>query len=349
MGHVVIHHDVITQMVKEMQESFDSNGPIRMSVVAEALDGRGPGVAESTNFYLPRLLLWLDERRREDQTQYAEVEAFAADEGLEPDFVGNLITVLEQRRHIRAARTIDTPVMPESFITELGQAEAQRLRELRSNPVRRTLYARDTLANWLFANFKTSHADVAAFVQAKQSSFFDDQLSGEEILEAVRFLAAQGLATVDADEAGLQLTTVGVECVLSGVSVSDYTSRRVAGGDTYFVGVAHGGVFGGQHQTVTQINRFGFNPDEIGQLANLAVLVQQVGPALGLPETEHHELHQAAEALAVEAADPEREPGRLRRATDRVLAGLMSATQATAALTMLIEAGRKAVTAVFGA
>lgn len=42
------------------------------------------------------------------------------------------------------------------------------------------------------------------------------------------------------------------------------------------------------------------------------------------------------------------DPSRLRRAADRVTTALGNATQVTTALTMLIEEGRKAYSAVFG-
>lgn len=348
MTRVVIHHDVIKDLHREMQASLDTNGPLRVPIVAEAPDGLGSDAAGATNFYLPRLLLWLDQRRREDPSHYAELDAFAADEAVEPEFVGNLITVLEQRRHFRTAGGIDSPVMPESFITDLGRAEAQRLRELRADPVARTRYARDVLANWLFANFRGSLADIAGFGQARQSIFLGDQLSSTEILDAVQYLASQAMVSVDPGEVGVQLTPTGIECVLSGVSVSDYSRQQMAGGDTFIVGTAQGSVLGGQHQTVTQTVSFGFNPNETAQLVNFAALVKQIGPTLGLPEAEHRELQSAADTLTHEAESPTSEQSRLRLAAERLVTGLTSATRATTALTMLVEAGRKAFTAVFG-
>lgn len=348
MTRVVVHHDVIKDLHREIQASLDTNGPLRVPIVAEVPDGLGSDAAGSTNFYLPRLLLWLDQKRREDPAHHAEPDVFAADEAVEPEFVGNLITILEQRRHIRTAGGIDSPVMPESFITDLGRAEAQRLRELRADPVARTRYARDTLANWLFANFRGLRAEVAVFGQARQSSFLGDQLSSAEILDAVHYLAGQAMASVDLDEVGIQLMPVGIECVLSGVSVSDYSRQQVAAGDTFIVGTAQGSVLGGQHQTVTQTVSFGFNPNETAQLVNFAALVKQIGTTLDLPEAEHRELQGAADALAHEAESPTPEQGRLRLAAERLVTGLTSATRATTALTMLVEAGHKAYTAVFG-
>ena len=348
MTRVEIHHDVLRDLHRGMQASLDTNGPLRVPIVAEAPDGLGSDAAGATNFYLPRLLLWLDQKRREDPAHYAEVDVFAAEEAVEPEFVGNLITVLEQRRHIRTAGGIDSPVMPESFITDLGKAEAQRLREQRTDPVTRTRYARDTLATWLFANFRGSRADVAAFGQARQSSFLGDQLSSAEILDAVHYLASQAMVSVDPDEVGVQLTPTGIECVLSGVSVSDYSRQQMPAGDTFIVGTAQGSILGGQHQAVNQTVSFGFNPNETAQLVNFAALVKQIGPTLGLPEAEHRELQSSADALAHEAQSHTPEQSRLHHAAERLVTGLTNATRATTALTMLVEAGHKAFTAVFG-
>ncbi len=46
-------------------------------------------------------------------------------EALEPDFVDNLITLLEQKRYIAVARSLENRAMPDSLVTDRGKAEAQ--------------------------------------------------------------------------------------------------------------------------------------------------------------------------------------------------------------------------------
>jgi hypothetical protein len=66
--------------------------------------------------------------RREQPGGYVDPAVFATDEALEPDFVGNLITLLEQKRYIDVARSLQYRAMPDSLVTERGKAEAQRYR-----------------------------------------------------------------------------------------------------------------------------------------------------------------------------------------------------------------------------
>jgi len=348
MAHVTVHHENVKRMITEIQESVDRNGPIRVDVEATVLDGSGPAGAMTTAFYLPRLLLWLDQHGREQPGKYVEPAVFAIDDALDPDFVGNLITLLEEKRYILVARSLENKAMPDSLITDRGKAEAQALRERRADRAARFHYASETLMKWMFANFGASRAELAAFAHARESSFLGSQLTGEEIVGAVRYLADKKMLTGDSHQPGLRLTADGIDCVTNGISVNDYIVHRATGGPVYNVTNPQGSIIGGEHQTVNHTNTFGFNPGEVPQLATLAALIQQISPTLGLPEAEQQELAEGAQALALEAAAPVHEPGRLRRAADRVTTALSSATRVTAALTMLIEATHKAYSAVFG-
>lgn len=349
MALVTVYHDNIKRMMGDIQESFDRNGPIRIDVEAGVPDGYSPASAMTTAFYLPRLLLWLDRQGREQPGVYVDPAAFATDEALEPDFVGNLITLLEHKRYIDVVRSLVFKAMPDSLITERGKAEAQRLRERRVDPVARLQYARETLMRWMFANFGGSCADVAAFARARESSFLGSQLTGDEIVATGGYLAGKGMVVADSISGGLRLAADGIDCVTSGMPMNEYLAHQPTASPVYNVTNPQGSIIGGEHQTVNQTNNFGFNPGEISQLATWAALIQQVSPTLGLPEADQRELEESAQALALEAADPVHEPGRLRRVADRVTVGLGNATQVTAALTMLIESGRKAYSAVFGA
>jgi hypothetical protein len=348
MARVTVYHDNIKHMIAAIQQSFERNGPIRMEVEASVTDGFSAASAMTTTFHLPLLLLWLDQQGREQPSVYVDPAAFAADEALEPTFVGNLITLLEQKRYIEVARSLEHRATPDSLITDWGKAEAQRLREHRADPVARLRYARETLMKWIFANFGGSRGDVAAFAQARESSFLGSQLTDEEIISAVRYLADKNMIVADSLGSGLRLAANGIDCVTSGLPMNEYLAHPPTGGPVYNVTNPQGSIIGGEHQAVNQSNSFGFNPNEVSQLATWAALIQQVSPALGLPEAEQRELDEGAQALALEVAAPVHEPSNLRRVADRVTTALGGATQVTAALTMLIETGRKAYSAVFG-
>jgi len=130
--------------------------------------------------------------------------------------------------------------------------------------------------------------------------------------------------------------------------MNEYLAHQPMGGPVYNVTNPRGSIIGGEHQTVNQTNTFGFNPSEVSQLATWAALIKQISPTLGLPEADQRELDESAQALVLEVAAPVHEPSRLRHVADRVTTALANATQITAALTMLIEAGRRAYSAVFG-
>ncbi len=225
MARVTVYHDNIKQMIAEIQQSFERNGPIRMEVEASVTDGFSATSAMTTTFHLPRLLLWLDQQGREQPSVYVDPAAFATDEALEPAFVGNLITLLEQKRYIEVARSLEHRATPDSLITDWGKAEAQRLREHRADPVARLRYARETLMKWIFANFEGSRADVAAFAQARESSFIGSHLTDEEIISAVRYLADKNMIVADSLGSGLRLAANGIDCVTSGVPMNEYLAH----------------------------------------------------------------------------------------------------------------------------
>lgn len=300
----------------------------------------------NTDLYLPRLLLWLDDRGREEASVYTKLIPFAAREGLDSSFVENLVTVLEQEGYVQTARGLDDE--PDTRITNRGKAQAQALRERRADPAARHRYAHNAVIKWMFVYPQGSLTNLVDFMNATESYFLGDHLVDAEFLAAVRYLGEQGLVAADSERPGLRLTANGMDCAISGATVSDYLASRPAGSHTYNVHNPQGTIIGGQHQTVQQTNSFGFNPGEVRQLVDFASLVRQISPTLDLPEAEHAELVDGAEALELEAAAFASDQGRLRQAADRLVKALGAASKVTSALTLLIEQGHKAYTAVFG-
>lgn len=127
----------------------------------------------------------------------------------------------------------------------------------------------------------------------------------------------------------------------------DEYARDSARGGAYNV-IAQGSSIGGRGHTVHLTNTFGFNPGEVGQFVRLAALIRQIGPSLGLPETEQTDLMNSAEALARVASADKPEKGALRRAAERVRDALTSASTTTEALPILVTQAHRAYRAVFG-
>jgi hypothetical protein len=242
MPRVTVHHDNIKQMFADIQQSFDRNGPIRLDVEASVPDGFSPASAMTTAFYLPRLLLWFDQQGREQPGLYVDPAAFATDEALEPDFVGNLVTLLERKRYLKVARSLENRAMPDSMVTDLGKAEARGLRERRADPAARLRYACETLMKWMFAHFGASRADIAAFAQARESTFLGSQLTGDEIIAAVRYLADKKMIAADRIKGGLRLAADGIDCVTSGVTMNEYLAHQPRGGSVYNEGYSEASI-----------------------------------------------------------------------------------------------------------
>ncbi|MFJ4095146.1 hypothetical protein ACIPYS_26455 [Kitasatospora sp. NPDC089913] len=160
-----------------------------------------------------------------------------------------------------------------------------------------------------------------------------------------QLVTASGLNQYVTGPAHIALTSDGIDCAISGGSVTDHLGRTQSG-PTYNITNGQGMVFGSSN--FTQNNTFGFNPAEVSQLASLANLVRQFGPTLGASADQEAELIHDAELLHDEATAAAPDQGRLRATADRVIAGLNSVTQISAGLPLLIDNANQAYQAVFG-
>lgn len=298
--------------------------------------------------YLPRLLLWLDAAAEANPGQLIDPWPFGEQEEIEREIVDAILTVLDNRGLVSfplpdyARDGASCRVDPE------GRAEARQLRQARENKGARLQYAHTAIVHWLFKNYGGHRVDLDWFLMSSDSFFHGDALTSDEFITAVQYLTDRKLLATSSDKQGFRLTADGQDCAISGGTVSDYLARPAGSGDTYNINNSQGGVIGGKHQNVTQTNNYGLNLAEVGQLAQVAALARQIHPTLELPEAEATEVLESAQALELEASNPAPDQGRLRRATDRFTSALGSATQASTALTLLIEQGHKAYSAVFG-
>ncbi|KJS57053.1 hypothetical protein VM98_03035 [Streptomyces rubellomurinus subsp. indigoferus] len=303
-----------------------------------------------TEPYLPRLLLWLADEHSRRPGETASAAGFAAFEERPEAEVVELACTLESRGQVALSRNL-AATAPEIILTAAGLAEARRLHTVRHDPVQRLRYARDAIVRWLFPLRHAGPVSIRDFLVSNGSVFLGDALAMAEVEEAVGYLVERRLVSASGQDhyvggpVSITLTADGIDCATSGGSVTDHLSRTTAG-PTINITNSQGVVVSSNN--FTQNNTFGFNPAEVGQLASLANLVRQIGPTLGASPEQEAELIQGADVLHDEATTAAPDQGRLRRATDRVIAGLKAIPQATGALNMLIENASQAYQAVFG-
>lgn len=231
------------------------------------------------DMHLPSLLLWLDEQAHERHGEYVDVSAYAGDEPGAFEFIGLLVTVLEDRGLVDVARGLND--RPDSQITKQGKVEAQRIREKRADRVARMWFARDTIIQWLFAEYPTYAGDLQQFLTWKGSAFLGDLLTNDEVSEAVRYLEGRDLVTVtNLARTHVRLTTNGIDCATSGGSVSDYLSssaQQPGGAPVFHIGTNYGNIAANSSQ-FTQNAASG--SVDVAVLREFASLVRQLAPAL---------------------------------------------------------------------
>lgn len=201
----------------------------------------------------------------------------------------------------------------------------QQLPVPRLAPAARHRYATDNFLRWLYATAQDRRpTDPAAFLGTTAADFAGSALSETELDYALARLTNSALVA----DAGTQPKTVaitldGIDCVLSGATVSDYLNRTRPG-DYYNIA---------------------FDPSA---LREFAALVQQLAPTYGLQPEQQAELVHDAELLGEEADGESAEPGRIRTAYEAVMGRLTQIGTASAALTTTLQQGQQAYSTVFG-
>lgn len=204
-------------------------------------------------------------------------------------------------------------------MTADGRVELRRLAQLRNEPAARHRYATDAFLRWLYATAHDQHAThPTGFLNTAESHFAGDELSGTELHYALARLTHSGLV----EDAGTEPKTVaitidGIDCVLSGATVSDYLNRTRPG-DYYSITGTN--VIAGSQGKVEQHNHNNaFDPSAV---RDFAALVQQLAPTYGMEPAQQAELIRDAELLSEEASSETAQSGRIRAAFDNVMGGL---------------------------
>lgn len=317
-------------LVRETSKSLERaqrRNPPRVSAQIEATSSAVPG--EVTG-YLARLLLWLDDREKQNPGRYIDVAAFPEELQLEDEDPAILALQLDQHGLVQILRVMG----PQTHVrlTDAGRVAVRELKDLQKDRAARIRHTMDALLRWLFdtASDQTP-VNPALFLATPGSYFAGTEISGTDLHQALAYLAEHNLIEhIVTDPATVAITPQGTRCALAGGSVQDHVNQPRPG-TTYnnFLPNAKGVIIGEQ-QNFTQNNIDGVDPTLFIQLAGY---VGQVSSILGLPDEDRVELERVAQDLHDEATSANPEPGRLRQfATqikDKLLAGAttMAATQ----------------------
>ncbi|OEV06281.1 hypothetical protein [Streptomyces oceani] len=317
-------------LVKETNKSLERaqrRNPPRVSAQIEATSSAVPG--EVTG-YLARLLLWLDDREKQNPGGYIDITAFPEELRLEDEDPAILALQLDQHGLVQILRAMG----PRTHVrlTDAGRVAVREQKDVQKDRAARLRHTMDALLRWLFdtANDQTP-VNPALFLATPGSYFAGTEISGTDLHQALAYLAEHKLIEhIDTDPATVTITPQGVSCALTGGSVQDHVNQPRPGAtyNTYLPNAK--GVLIGEQQHFTQNNTDGVDPTLFVQLAGY---VGQVSPILGLSDEDRVELERVAQELHDEATSGNPEPGRLRQfATqlkDQLLAGAttMAATQ----------------------
>ncbi|MFL3870548.1 hypothetical protein LT966_28595 [Streptomyces griseobrunneus] len=347
MAGTKIDQRAIEKHVKDINKAYERafkkypiTVPLGSRSFTASAGATGLGVGIEQDPQLVHYLIWLGQLPGRG---FGTQAAYAEHSGTPLEDVAVLAAELERDGLIDAMGSFGAP--DTHRINSDGRVELRRLAKLRSEPAARHRYATDGFLRWLYA---TAHdqrpTDPAAFLHTTESYFAGSTLSETELDYALARLTNSALVA----DAGTQPKTVaitldGIDCVLSGATVSEYLNRTRPG-DYYSITGTN--VVAGSQGKVEQNNyNNAFDPSA---LREFAALVQQLAPTYGLQPGEQAELIQDAEVLGEEADSETAEPGRIRAAYDAVMGRLTQIGTASAALTTTLQQGQEAYNTVFG-
>jgi hypothetical protein len=340
-----INQRAIEKQVKELVKGYERaarRNPIRVPIQTEAAaEGGsvpGPDTADGDPI-LARLLLWLDEQSQGNSSRLTDVSRFVQDQQLEGEDASVLAFELEQRGLVKVLRVYGGtfPV----HLTDGGRAAIHRLKKLRTNRAARLRYTMDAFQRWLFDTAGNRRpVDPALFFTAPSAFFAGSAISGDDLYEALAYLAEHELIEhIDTEPATIAITPQGVSCALAGGNVQDRINQSRFG-TTYNNYMPNAkGVIIGEQQHFTQNNTDGVDPTLFAQLAGY---IGQISPTLGMSETDRAELERVAQDLHAEATSGTPEPSRLRQFATQLRDTLLGAGT-TIAATMGVQMAEQAL------
>jgi hypothetical protein len=321
------HVKEINKVYQQVAKKYPVTVPVQGRGFAMSAGVVGGGIEHDPE--LVRLLMVFGE----DAENYVGPEAFVELFGKSVEDVDVLAHALERDGLIQSANTFGGS---RYRITDDGRVELRRLGQLREDPAARHRYATDACLRWLYT---TAHdqrpVDPTGFFTAVEAAFAGSDLTGTELHYALARLTHSGLVNeIDTEPKTVAITIDGIDCVLSGASVSDYLNRTRPG-DYYSINGTN--IVAGSQGSVVQNNHNGF---DARALRDFAAVVQQFAPTLGAESDQQEQLVRDAELLTQEADSAE--PGRIRTAYERVMTGLRGITTASAGVVAVINQGEEA-------
>lgn len=348
MANKDIDHRAIERHVKEINKAYERAArkyPITVPVQGKGFTVSsgivGAGIEQDPD--LVRLLIWLGEQAP-GSGHFASQADFAEQTGMPPEDVQVLAHALERDGLVDSMGPFSDAKAYR--VSADGRVELRRLTQLRNDPAGRHRYATDAFLRWLYT---TAHdqrpIDPTGFLTTAESHFAGGELSGTELHYALARLTHSGLVEeAPTEPMAIAITIDGIDCVLSGATVSDYLNRTRPG-DYYSISGNTNVVAGSQGSVVQNNHNNAFDPSA---LREFAATVQQFAPTLGMAPEQQAELIEDAEILSEETSSETAEPGRVRSTYERIQRRLGEFTTASAGLGALIQQGQQAYSTVFG-
>ncbi|MFJ7280267.1 hypothetical protein [Kitasatospora sp. NPDC098663] len=338
----------IEKHVKEIAKSYERaarRNPIRVPVQTETSAEGGVVASHDTSDgdpVLARLLMWLDDRTRENPSHLFRLGCFIEEFQLHDEDPEALAFELEQRDLAVVSRNPYTGTPPDVHLTDAGRAAIHRLKKLRHDRAARIRYTMDAFHRWLFDTTEDQGpTDPVLFLGTSTAYFAGTEITETELHEALTHLARHKLIECP-NPATVTTTPQGIRCALAGGSVQDHINQPRLG-PTYNNYMPNAkGVIIGEQQNFTQNNTDGVDPTLFAQLAGY---IGQVSATLGMSDIDRAELDRIAQDLHAEASSAHPEPGRLRQIATQAKDKLLEAGT-TIAATIGVQMAEQAITAL---
>ena len=345
MAGFSINHREIDKLVCEIKKSVEQAAQrhqVKVPIGASFPDGFEAQGDVAEDPYLPKALLWLDDRAVEEPANFQDLAAFVEREQLPAEEAEGLALQLEQHGFVQVARGLVRGA--EVFLTDEGRIEVRRLKKLASDRVRRANYACNALLRWL--HDQDAPAAPAEFTAAPTAFFAGTALTADEIAgagaELLGYDLVQGLVVRnDNDAERLRITAGGTACIRNGRTVRSYMDSQNAPATTtnnYHGTVVNGGMSGGvaatgDYNTINAGKGIG-----VQALASLVQGLREVAPQLGLDTVDAEDYAAEVEALERDGRDPE-QGGRVWRRIVRLAGPALTTAVATGVGQQLVELG----------
>ncbi|MEU9033559.1 hypothetical protein AB0D45_01385 [Streptomyces sp. NPDC048352] len=217
-------------------------------------------------------------------------------------------------------------------ITSAGIRLVDEVRQQRTDLPARAAALRRNLAQWLYGhNPADGQAAIeSGFLQSAHSYYLGQPFSADEIIRALGYLRERGLIDGAFAWGGapirLRLTTLGVDFVESGKSMTEFLNPQPSLGPTFHVSVAGSqNVAIGTHGEVTQTNTSGIDPAVLTQQVHAASLARESLPGLHLDADQAALVTRLSRELEAEASSEAPQSGRMRSVATSLIDALSSA------------------------